>query len=332
MRLIMLDIIIPTYNDVEGLRRSLQSISFKEFKDIIHITVVDDASQNDYSSIILQEFPNIQWLKTNKNGGPGAARNFARKHTIQPYILFIDCGDIIYSKYCLLEIIDTILNEPNYPIYSWAWVDSEYNIVKSNKDPSTPGKIYNRKFLEDYNLWQCEGQGSYAGEDMSLNRACKIILNEDEYKYLPTPIYAITINDNSITHKNNKEFMWKQTPGFIENIIHFIKLCEYNNVINDNFIEQLDIFMGLLYHQFLLGIDKDVLFVKSWWEQAHNFYLNSYLKYENYTNNDIYLSMAQSRCMKGLAYVNKTGRAINLKKFLQELKNSKEIPIYYLNK
>lgn len=327
----MLDIIIPTYNDVEGLRRSIQSVLFDEFKNLIQITVVNDASTDDYSQL-QQEYPQIQWLQMIKNGGPGAARNFARKYTTEPYILFIDTGDIIYSKYSLLEVINTITDEPGYAIYSWTWVDTEYRYVKPNTDPSTPGKVYSRKFLDEHNLWQCEGKGSYAGEDMSFNRACQLILGEEGYKFLPTPIYAITINDNSLTHKNNKEFMWKQTPGFIENIAHFIKLCEYNKVNKEHFIERLDRFMALLYHQFLLGLDKDLEYTKQWWPQAHEFYLEYYAKYENYENNNEYLLMAQSASIKGLMYVNKTGRPINIKKFLQELKNSEVVPTYYLNK
>lgn len=48
----MIDIIIPTYNDVVGLKRSLDSIIFDWFKDLIKITVVNDASTMDYSSLI----------------------------------------------------------------------------------------------------------------------------------------------------------------------------------------------------------------------------------------------------------------------------------------
>lgn len=325
----MLDIIIPTYNDIIGLERSLESIIFNQFKDIIRITVVDDASTKDYTSI-QQKYSNVQWLKMNKNSGPGVARNYARKYTFEPYILFVDCGDILYSKYSLFEIIDTIINNPNYPVYSWAWVDDEYNLVKSNRDPSTPGKVYSRKILEKHHLWQCEGKGSYAGEDMSFNRACQLILGEDNYLYLPTPIYSTVTNHNSLTHKNNKEFKWKQTPGFIENIAHFIKTCEYNEVDEDEFMDRLNIFMVLLYHQFLLGLDQNLEYTKQWWPQAHQLYLDYYSKYENYKNNDQSLTMAQSANILGLNYVNKTNRRINFKKFLQELKNNKEIPLYYL--
>lgn len=323
----MIDIIIPTYNDTEGLERSLQSVLFNEFDNLIKVTVVNDASKDNYIEI-QKKYPQVQWLEMTKNSGPGAARNYARKHTTEPYILFVDCGDMIYSKYSLIEVIDTIVQNPGYSIYAWRWVDEEYNYLKPNNDPSTPGKVYSRKFLEEHNLWQCEGLGSYAGEDMSLNRACQIILGDEGYLFLQTPIYTTITNNNSLTHKNNKEFMWKQTPGFIENIEHFIKLCEYNHVNNEIFSERLARFIELLYHQFLLGLDKNPEYTKTWWNKARELYINYYSKYENISH----LLMAQSAGIKGLLYVNKTGKPVNIKKFLQELKNNTEVPSYYLNK
>lgn len=53
----MLDIIIPAYNDIEGLRRTLKSVTFPEL-NWIHITVIDDCSTEDYTPI-KAEFPNV---------------------------------------------------------------------------------------------------------------------------------------------------------------------------------------------------------------------------------------------------------------------------------
>ena len=207
----MLDIIIPAYNDIEGLRRTLNSIYFKEF-DWITITVVDDASQVDYTEI-KKEFSSVHFFRLEKNGGPGVARNFARKHSSEPYILFVDCGDIIFSKWCFYEIYDVITNNPGYYIYQWGWIDDELKNVRWDTHHSTPGKVYLRTFLEDHNLWQCDGKGSYGGEDLSMNTACIAILNELKEKnnreYVmcnKTPIYSTVTNQNSLTHKNNKEF------------------------------------------------------------------------------------------------------------------------------
>jgi glycosyltransferase involved in cell wall biosynthesis len=44
----MLDIIIPAYNDSIGLKRSLSSLLYEPW---ITVTVINDASQEDYSWI-----------------------------------------------------------------------------------------------------------------------------------------------------------------------------------------------------------------------------------------------------------------------------------------
>lgn len=330
---IMLDIIIPTYNDCDGLRRSLNSILWEDW---IHITVINDQSSDDYSWL-KEEFPTIQYLEMGKNSGPGAARNFARKHTSAPFILFLDCGDIIYSKYLFYEIKDIIEKNPSYYVYGWSWIDIEDGHLRKESDPSTPGKVYSRKFLEDHQLWQCEGLGSYAGEDMSFNRAIQAIIedledkDEIEYKYYsPIPIYSVITNLNSITHKNNFEFRYKQTPGFIENIAHCAKLLQINNVTMDKQLVIITDMMVLLYHQFLLGLNEDKKFVSHYWSKIQDLYFNCYHYYENFHHENEYLSMAQRRHMKGLAYVNKTGRLPNIHRFLEEVKSNETIPQSYI--
>lgn len=67
-----LDIIIPSYNDEAGLIRTLKTVYYPEF-EWTNITVIDDASNVDYTEI-LKQFPLINLIKLEKNGGPGNAR------------------------------------------------------------------------------------------------------------------------------------------------------------------------------------------------------------------------------------------------------------------
>lgn len=329
----MLDIIIPTYNDCEGLKRSLQSILPRPW---IQITVINDASNDDYSWL-KNDYPTVQYLEMERNSGPGAVRNFARRYTHEPYILFLDCGDIIYSKYLFYEIYDTLTSYPDYYVYGWSWIDIEDGRLRKESDPSTPGKVYSRKFLEEHNLWQCEGIGSYAGEDMSFNRAIQAILEDLEDQsdrkysyYAPIPIYSVITNMNSLTHKNNYEFRYKQTPGFIENIAHCIKLLMANNVSMDKQLLIVTDMIVLLYHQFLLGLNQDAFFVEDYWPKIRDLYFNYYMQYNKQKRLDEYLSFAQRRYMKGLTYVNKTGVLPNVRRFLAEVAENETMPMKYI--
>lgn len=76
---LVLDLIIPVYNNKKGLISTI--LSFGDFSILedwkINILIVDDCSTTDtYEDIPgrFQDFYNIKVLKTPKNGGPGAAR------------------------------------------------------------------------------------------------------------------------------------------------------------------------------------------------------------------------------------------------------------------
>ena len=92
----MIDIIIPTYKNKDGLRTTLDSIDWNN--NNFSITIIDDASNLDYSDIIV-EYPNInQLVVLPQNGGPGMARQYGIDHTNNDYLLFIDTGDYFISK------------------------------------------------------------------------------------------------------------------------------------------------------------------------------------------------------------------------------------------
>ena len=86
----MLDIIIPTYKNKEGLEKTLQSIpNYKE----VAVTVVDDGSNLNYND--LQDKYNFRLIELQKNSGPGIARQIGITVTNEPYILFMDTGDYL---------------------------------------------------------------------------------------------------------------------------------------------------------------------------------------------------------------------------------------------
>jgi glycosyltransferase involved in cell wall biosynthesis len=57
-----LDIIIPSYNDKQGLIRTLNSLYDSTILDWVSITIVDDCSNFNYEEII-QQFPKINLIK-----------------------------------------------------------------------------------------------------------------------------------------------------------------------------------------------------------------------------------------------------------------------------
>ena len=97
----MLDLIIPVYNNREGLMRSLMSLGLET--EGLYVTIVDDCSSVEYDDIIkmfIKAFP-IQYFKLPVNSGPGVARQWGLDHTDHDFVAFLDCGDTYTSPLIL---------------------------------------------------------------------------------------------------------------------------------------------------------------------------------------------------------------------------------------
>lgn len=80
---------IVTYNsesEILNVLRSLKNIQLENFK----ITVIDNASTDNTKGVILQYYPEIQLIESNKNIGFGAGHNLAIKATNSDYHIIIN--------------------------------------------------------------------------------------------------------------------------------------------------------------------------------------------------------------------------------------------------
>ena len=102
----MIDLIIPYYNNRIGLLDTLKSVNTNIFK----ITIVDDHSTE--TPIIDNSVAQV--FRINVNSGPGYARQLGINKTNNPYIMFIDTGDIFLSQ----EIQEYIKADGHYKTYS----------------------------------------------------------------------------------------------------------------------------------------------------------------------------------------------------------------------
>lgn len=328
-----LDIIIPSYNDKKGLIRTLNSVYYPEL-EWLHIIVIDDASSVDYEDI-LKHFPLIKLIKLQENKGPGNARYTGMQNSDSPYLLFVDCGDIILSKYCLLAIKNEIDTNRTLDIYEWSWINDEDSTVSGAFEPSTPGKVYRREFLEAYGIYPYhEGAGSYAAEDCGLNFSCYAVIHDyadveetEHIKHYLLPIYRTVINKNSITFKDNKEFWYTAVPGIVDNAIYCIGLCEKAQIHTPIILEQMNNFMIDLYTYFLRCVKHRPWLCDDHWKNIRRYYFQSYKKYMTIPENEDYQTLYFTRRVKGLKHYFERA---NFKRFIHELETEEFCPIYYL--
>ena len=88
-------VVIPTYNRVHLLARTLESVWRQRFTDY-EVVVVDDGSK-DGTQAYLQGLGNKVWVIKQVNSGPGAARNIGVREAQGDYVAFFDSDDLWFT-------------------------------------------------------------------------------------------------------------------------------------------------------------------------------------------------------------------------------------------
>ncbi|HLD04476.1 MAG TPA: glycosyltransferase [Candidatus Nanoarchaeia archaeon] len=98
-------IITPAYNKPELLRYTLNSLNqnreIQHSPDLFNLVIVDDASQEDISSVIVECQVTIrhQLVLHSANEGPASARNTGIKYATGELIVFLDSDMLIPTEY-----------------------------------------------------------------------------------------------------------------------------------------------------------------------------------------------------------------------------------------
>lgn len=104
-------VIIPTYNRASLLKEALDSVFSQTFSDY-EVIVVDDGSTDETLEILKSYGDKIQAL-TQKNSGPGAARNLGAEIAKGEYLAFLDSDDVWLPW--ALETASSAIIESDFP-------------------------------------------------------------------------------------------------------------------------------------------------------------------------------------------------------------------------
>ena len=323
----MIDIIIPTYKNKIGLIRTLSSIN-TDLLEYFTINIIDDCSGEDYQDVI-DCFPFINFVFNLTNVGPGICRQHVLSKTSEPYIMFIDTGDYFISSEIQNEILSTIKNNPEIDIFSWQFlIDNKPSLHRHNH---LHGRVYKRKFLFDHNI-SFSKEGSYANEDIGFNRACRVILaNEDKSLYeIDKPILVYDFDSQSITNINDGAFRYKQQNiGLALNSIHVYNIAISNKVNDKIIIDEINEIMCSLYYGFLRTLVERPEYKKNAWHGAKIYYDNVF---KNYLNNPESFQTKYSYYLKKIYQKKRSwGKnvPVNISKFLKDLEKYNEVPSWY---
>lgn len=228
-----LQILIPQYKEDERIiGKLLDSIELQrniDFKDI-GVIIVNDGSDIILKNSFLNEYPfKIDYIR-NEHKGVSATRNRALKEATADYVMFCDADDMFF--HCLgIQLILREVKE-KHPLCFYSTFLEEvpdekdktknlYN-ARSNAFVFVHGKVYNRQFLIDNNIyWDDE---LIYHEDGYFNGLALGHMKTTDIVYCNEPFYLWCNNPESISKKN---------PLFI------LDTYDHNLVAQDRLIHKL---------------------------------------------------------------------------------------------
>ena len=193
----LVSIIIPVWNCEKYLGQCLDSILKQTYKNL-EIILVDDGS-TDGSLSIMKEYEkkdNRIIAITQKNSGPGIARNTGFDRATGKYICFIDSDDYVDCDF-ILKLVNIIDDDC---LYSYCAIKTKDNDIFITPEKNRLfirqccyNKLYNAKFIKDIRF----SDDKFA-EDLIFNY--KEYFESDKIKYINEPLYFYRINENSVSN------------------------------------------------------------------------------------------------------------------------------------
>lgn len=267
----MIDIIIPIYNSGNTLEKTLMSLKLQTLIDKINIYLIDDNSIENYDELLNKyKDMNINYLKLDKNVGPGQARQKGLEISNGEYILFIDSDDLFYDSDSVKKLYEEIIKGYDYVIGITYEEKRQIEIYNSS---DLHGKIYRRKFLEDNSI---SFNKTRIHEDNYFNNLV-LLCNPKEYELLEK-VYIYVDNKDSITNTSmSNEF--KNYEIMISNIKELLEEAKKRNCDKEKIIAFILNKINYFNRIFLSFTDTEKNVFIEWIKQYN-------LKIENYINND----------------------------------------------
>jgi len=266
----MIDVIIPAYNAHETICETLFSIVMQSMRDKLNVYIVNDCSKKDYSKEIkkFSKLLNIKEIKTDKNSGPGVARQLGIDSSNSDYIVFIDADDVFYN-YKSIETLYNYITTYNCNIVAGKFIEEVGDVIytHSNDEIWMHGKIYRRKFLDDFNI---RFNNTYSNEDAGFNNLAFFCT---DVCILEDITYVWRCNQKSITRSSEYNF-WG-IEGFTYNICWAVKCGEERKASPNKMAVLLYETMLEVYYRYVFyrKVEKDVDDILKWCVDLKKYYL-----------------------------------------------------------
>lgn len=228
----LLDIIIPQYKETEGqIKKLLSSIENQVGfnKQNMRVTIVNDCSNTILSEEFLRSFDlELQYLRTETNGGPGLARQYGIDHTDADFFTFIDGDDILFGNFVLAHVFSYVAAHPEIDYFITNILEEIHNpngniMFQPLKENLTwmHGKFYRRKAYEEAQLRFHPDLCVH--EDVYFNNC---LLRGGRVMNVPIDSYIWLYNPNSLVRTNPLNYMFKEMPCYLKALDYTIQYMQ----------------------------------------------------------------------------------------------------------
>lgn len=241
-----ISVIVPVYNVEKYLHKCLDSIINQRFRDIEIICINDGSTDSslDILEIYAKKDNRIKVI-SQKNSGPGHARNVGLANANGEYISFVDSDDFLCENSLMEVYFNAISNDSDISIFKFynfnedgdtyiptgllsddVFGEVDYNnftfTYKDIKEHVMHNyfavwfKLYKKEFLDRYALSFPEG---IVYEDVLFQ--VKSFLFADKMSFLPKHLYNYTVsNTDSIMNNGSQIF---DIVGVIDSVEEFLR-------------------------------------------------------------------------------------------------------------
>ena len=206
-------IIIPCYN-VAQIADKLHGMYCRDLCVPYEVIFVDDCSSDGSYEILLENShcnDNVVVVRTDRNGGPGVARNVGLKYASGDYILFCDSDDecdisILERLFGQIDNCDLIVSPytssrggKKKEVDLYCDFDSNVDRMFVAKNDGTPwGKIYRRSIIDKNGISFPERM---TGEDKVF--LVNYLVHSNIIRKIGESFYTYVNNKQSVTHKKS---------------------------------------------------------------------------------------------------------------------------------
>ena len=138
-----ISVVIPTYNRIELLKRSIDSVINQTIKPS-EIIIVDDGSNDGTEAMVKKKYDSLKLIKQ-KNKGVSAARNSGIKASSGEWICFLDSDDE-WKNDKLEKQITAVANNSDYKFFhsNEIWIKNGKRINQKKKHKKYGGDIFKK--------------------------------------------------------------------------------------------------------------------------------------------------------------------------------------------